>query len=134
MKPTSRDRSRLNPQVRAELEEHEARVQWVPLLAFDEDVDPDPTKTDGTRPYEVGPSLMDRDRRGHLIVEYSHEWHGALKFVVAACDEAGDMKTVEFMLDNGQMEHLVGSLQLWQAQTTVNVHGDARVPPFVPLD
>lgn len=129
MKPTLRDRTRLNASVLAELEQFESHVTWEPLLAFDEDVDPDPNKTDGTRPYEPGGSLMDRDRRGHFKVDHSRQWSGALRFSIA-----DDSQTVELMLDAGQIEHLVGAIQLWQHGTTHNAAGDFRVPKFVPGD
>lgn len=121
MKPSIRRRTRLAPAVLEELEAREARVVWEPVIAFDQPVVPE--QSEGTMPYEVGPSLMDRERRGHFTIEHAQSWSGALKFSVADDDHQ-----VDFMLDRQHIEWLQEALQQWWiGQVTSNgqpaIHG-----------
>lgn len=92
------------------LEEREARVVWEPVVHFDRDPDPDNPRDHGDRPYEPGPSLMDRERRGALSIEHNTAWLGGLQLHASDGDH-----TVDLMIDRAQAERLIEGLRRWYA-------------------
>jgi hypothetical protein len=115
-------RADLPPDQQALLDEQEARVVWEPFVQFvgqDDPRNPDPLKAH--RPLDVGPSLVDRERRGHLVLEWARSWSGAIRLEVSDGDT-----TTDLMLDAVQVSHLRHALERWEAGTLDNWHASLR--------
>ena len=101
-------REQLTDEARAHLDKSEALVEWESFVSIPGEPD-EGGETPFPPPCEPGPSLVDRPRRGHLIVKHAPQWRQAI--VIEMSD--GTQQT-ELMLDAVQAEYLIEGLRRWR--------------------
>lgn len=122
-----RRRENLSLDERAMHDRMAARVIWRNLVTFvrpaDDGLDTDEYVDHGDQPYTLGNSLLDRERRGEVLVLHSPEWQGALQLFVD--DGLGGVggSSVAVMIDRQQVYRLATGLLRWLLGTALSWDG-----------